>query len=198
MVGYVIGLGDRHLVNILLDGTRRVFPPNEPCCPLACVRSPATLCSPAVFPAFILQLLALLFPLHSSAEVVHIDMGVAFEQVRLSRCARMALLPAAAWELRAANIQWPSSPTFPFLRRLFFSQGTLLMTPETVPFRLNRDMVDGMGVLGVEGVFRRCSQETLAVLRSYSAAILTIVEASSTVFRRGRDFFLCCILIPPL
>ena len=48
-----------------------------------------------------------------TAEVVHIDLGVAFEQ------------------------------------------GKILATPETVPFRLTRDIVDGMGVAGVEGVYRR-------------------------------------------
>ena len=36
-----------------------------------------------------------------------------------------------------------------------FEQGHILPTPETVPFRLTRDVVDGMGVMGVEGVFRR-------------------------------------------
>lgn len=36
-----------------------------------------------------------------------------------------------------------------------FEQGRLLPTPETVPFRLTRDIVDGMGVSGIEGVFRR-------------------------------------------
>ena len=36
-----------------------------------------------------------------------------------------------------------------------FEQGHILPTPETVPFRLTRDIVDGMGVTGVEGVFRR-------------------------------------------
>lgn len=36
-----------------------------------------------------------------------------------------------------------------------FEQGRILPTPETVPFRLTRDIVDGMGVMGVEGVFRR-------------------------------------------
>ena len=36
-----------------------------------------------------------------------------------------------------------------------FEQGRILPTPETVPFRLTRDIVDGMGVAGVEGVFRR-------------------------------------------
>lgn len=36
-----------------------------------------------------------------------------------------------------------------------FEQGKILPTPETVPFRLTRDVVDGMGITGVEGVFRR-------------------------------------------
>lgn len=36
-----------------------------------------------------------------------------------------------------------------------FEQGKILPTPETVPFRLSRDIVDGMGITGVEGVFRR-------------------------------------------
>ena len=42
----------------------------------------------------------------ATAEVIHIDLGVAFEQ------------------------------------------GKLLKTPETIPFRLTRDIVDGMGVTG--------------------------------------------------
>lgn len=33
-------------------------------------------------------------------------------------------------------------------------QGKLLPTPETVPFRLTRDIVDGMGMAGVDGIFR--------------------------------------------
>jgi serine-protein kinase ATM len=71
LVGYILGLGDRHVQNILIDT--------------------------------------------KSAELIHIDLGVAFEQ------------------------------------------GRILPTPETVPFRLTRDIVDGMGVAGVEGVFRRYS-----------------------------------------
>ncbi|XP_078431049.1 serine/Threonine-kinase ATM-like protein isoform X2 [Wolffia australiana] len=90
MVGYIVGLGDRHSMNILID--------------------------------------------QSTAEVVHIDLGVAFEQ------------------------------------------GLMLKTPERVPFRLTRDIVDGMGVTGVEGVFRRCCEETLSVMRTNKEALLTIVE----------------------
>ncbi|KAL9265361.1 Serine/threonine-protein kinase ATM-like protein [Drosera capensis] len=90
VVGYIVGLGDRHAMNILID--------------------------------------------QSSAEVVHIDLGVAFEQ------------------------------------------GLMLKTPERVPFRLTRDIIDGMGVTGVEGVFRRCCEETLSVMRTNKEALLTIVE----------------------
>ncbi len=44
-------------------------------------------------------------------------------------------------------------------------QGRFLPTPELVPFRLTPDVVDGMGVTGVEGVMRRCCEETLKVGR---------------------------------
>ncbi|CAI5991615.1 unnamed protein product, partial [Closterium sp. NIES-65] len=92
MVGYVVGLGDRHAMNILVD--------------------------------------------ERSAEVVHIDLGIAFEQ------------------------------------------GLMLKTPEKVPFRLTRDIIDGMGVSGVEGVFRRCCETVLAVMRENKEALLTIIEVS--------------------
>ncbi|KAH0892896.1 hypothetical protein HID58_055325, partial [Brassica napus] len=89
-VGYIVGLGDRHAMNILID--------------------------------------------QATAEVIHIDLGVAFEQ------------------------------------------GLMLKTPERVPFRLTRDIIDGMGITGVEGVFRRCCEETLSVMRTNKEALLTIVE----------------------
>ncbi|XP_022082003.1 serine-protein kinase ATM-like isoform X2 [Acanthaster planci] len=90
IVGYVVGLGDRHVQNILIDCNQ--------------------------------------------AELVHIDLGVAFEQ------------------------------------------GRILPTPETVPFRLTRDVVDGMGVAGVEGVFRRCCEKTMVVMHNSQEALLTILQ----------------------
>uniref|UniRef100_A0A8C5DKK5 non-specific serine/threonine protein kinase n=1 Tax=Gouania willdenowi TaxID=441366 RepID=A0A8C5DKK5_GOUWI len=90
IVGYIVGLGDRHIQNILID--------------------------------------------KQTAELVHIDLGVAFEQ------------------------------------------GKILPTPETVPFRLTRDIVDGMGITGVEGVFRRCCEKTMEVMRNSQEALVTIVE----------------------
>ena len=90
MITYLVGLGDRHASNILIDET--------------------------------------------SAEVIHIDHGIAFEQ------------------------------------------GKLLELPETVPFRLTRDMVDGMGITGVDGVMRQCCEHTMNVLREHKDELLTIVE----------------------
>ncbi|KAG9085434.1 Serine/threonine-protein kinase tel1 [Ceratobasidium sp. UAMH 11750] len=90
IVGHVLGLGDRHLSNILIH--------------------------------------------NMTGEVVHIDLGIAFDQ------------------------------------------GRLLPIPETVPFRLTADMVDGLGSSGTEGVFRRCSEETLRVLREQASVIKTILE----------------------
>jgi len=51
-----------------------------------------------------------------------------------------------------------------------------LPTPELVPFRLTRDIVDGMGITGVEGVFRKCCEETLKVLRMHKSRLITLVE----------------------
>ena len=90
IVGHVLGLGDRHISNILIDS--------------------------------------------HSGEVVHIDLGIAFEQ------------------------------------------GKLLTVPERIPFRLTADMVDGFGISGTEGVFRRCAEETLRVLREGSNVIKTVLE----------------------
>lgn len=90
MVGYVLGIGDRHAHNILLD--------------------------------------------LNTAELIHIDFGIVFEQ------------------------------------------GQLLTVPEVVPFRLTRDVVDGMGVMGVEGKFRRCCEHVLRTLQEHSVNLMVILE----------------------
>jgi hypothetical protein len=90
IVGYILGIGDRHSHNILID--------------------------------------------EHSAEVIHIDFGIVFEQ------------------------------------------GKGLNTPETVPFRLTRDIVDGMGLSQCEGTFRRSCEAVLQVLRESTVHILTILE----------------------
>ncbi|KAE9399525.1 hypothetical protein BT96DRAFT_965594 [Gymnopus androsaceus JB14] len=90
IVGYILGLGDRHTNNILMDNIK--------------------------------------------GEIIHIDLGVAFDQ------------------------------------------GKLLPVPETVPFRMTPDMVDGMGISGTDGVFQRCAEETLRVLRDESDVIMTVLQ----------------------
>ncbi|KAJ3129655.1 hypothetical protein HK098_000806 [Nowakowskiella sp. JEL0407] len=57
-----------------------------------------------------------------------------------------------------------------------FDVGRLLSTPEIVPFRLTRDLVDGMGITGVEGAFRNSCEETLQLLRSESSILLAILD----------------------
>ncbi|KAH8889287.1 hypothetical protein GQ53DRAFT_222662 [Thozetella sp. PMI_491] len=90
VLGHVLGLGDRHGHNILLDS--------------------------------------------KTGEVVHIDLGVAFEM------------------------------------------GRVLPVPELVPFRLTRDIVDGMGITKTEGIFRRCCEFTLDALREETYSIMTILD----------------------
>ena len=53
----------------------------------------------------------------------------------------------------------------------------LLNTPEKVPFRLTRNVIDGMGPMGTEGVFTKSAESTLVVLKENSAALLTILSA---------------------
>ena len=57
-----------------------------------------------------------------------------------------------------------------------FEQGKVLPTPETIPFRLTRDMEAAMGVSGVEGTMRRCCEETMSVLREQREVIVTLLR----------------------
>lgn len=95
-VGYIVGLGDRHIQNILID--------------------------------------------EETAELVHIDLGMHTKKSLLLQMFDLFIL---------------CQPATPFHAGVAFEQGKILPTPETVPFRLSRDIVDGMGIAGVEGVFRR-------------------------------------------
>jgi ataxia telangiectasia mutated family protein len=110
IIGHILGLGDRHTSNILIDSGK--------------------------------------------GEIIPIDLGIAFDSV--SRCKILS-----------------SS----YVLRSFVSlKGKYLGIPERVPFRLTRDMVDGLGMTGVEGVFRKCSEHILRVLREQSDVIVTVVE----------------------
>jgi ataxia telangiectasia mutated family protein len=68
----------------------------------------------------------------------------------------LAAFPELAWTYRdSVSARQTRLPHVSFILGVAFEQGKILPTPETVPFRLSRDIVDGMGITGVEGVFRR-------------------------------------------
>ncbi|GLC70545.1 hypothetical protein PLESTF_001002500 [Pleodorina starrii] len=57
-----------------------------------------------------------------------------------------------------------------------FDKGLTLEIPEMVPFRLTQNVVDGFGINGVEGVYRRCCEITLQVLRQHRDTLMTCAE----------------------
>jgi serine-protein kinase ATM len=52
-----------------------------------------------------------------------------------------------------------------------------LRIPEIVPFRLTRNIIDGMGPVGVEGTFTKAAERTLFALKENSNSLLTILSA---------------------
>jgi len=133
IVGHVLGLGDRHTSNILLDS--------------------------------------------STGEIVHIDLGIAFEQVAFF-------------------------PSLLSIYDLIIVQGKTTPHPRMRPVRMTADMVDGMGTTGTQGVFQRCGEETLRVLRNDSEVVLTVLEVfkydplhSWCVHRRSRSLLALVLVI---
>jgi ataxia telangiectasia mutated family protein len=59
---------------------------------------------------------------------------------------------------------------------MIFELGQSLRVPERVPFRMTRDIVDGMGPAGTRGGFSRAAEETLRLLRRQASTVLTILE----------------------
>jgi serine/threonine-protein kinase ATR len=57
-----------------------------------------------------------------------------------------------------------------------FNKGEGFQVPERVPFRLTRNMVDAMGLTGVEGGFRRVCEIVLKVLRHNRDMVLSVLE----------------------
>jgi serine/threonine-protein kinase ATR len=58
-----------------------------------------------------------------------------------------------------------------------FDKGLLLGRPEIVPFRLTPNMLDGMGLAGYEGVFRRVSEVAMGVLRGHRDMLVSVLES---------------------
>ncbi|XP_039959425.1 serine/threonine-protein kinase ATR [Bactrocera tryoni] len=57
-----------------------------------------------------------------------------------------------------------------------FNQGELFAYPELVPFRLTHNMVYAMGPLGVEGMYRRCCEITMRVLKKQSKTLMSVLR----------------------
>jgi serine/threonine-protein kinase ATR len=58
-----------------------------------------------------------------------------------------------------------------------FDKGLGLRTPELVPFRLTHNMVDALGLTGVEGPFRRSCEVSLGVLRANKDMLLSVLDS---------------------
>ena len=59
---------------------------------------------------------------------------------------------------------------------MIFEMGKTLRIPELVPFRLTRDIVDGMGVFGLEAAFTANAIRSMSILRSRQDQMLMILE----------------------
>eukprot|EP00605_Chrysophyceae_sp_TOSAG23-4_P002524 GSChrysophyteH1.ASY1.ANO1.2789.1 assembled CDS len=57
-----------------------------------------------------------------------------------------------------------------------FSKGLTLTRPEIVPFRLTPNLVDAMGVTGVEGTFRRTMEVSFTVLKENKETLIAVLE----------------------
>lgn len=57
-----------------------------------------------------------------------------------------------------------------------FEKGKTLPTPEIVPFRLTQNMVDAMGITGIEGPFRIACEVTGTLMRANEASLMNILE----------------------
>ncbi|KAJ7156082.1 hypothetical protein C8R43DRAFT_884346 [Mycena crocata] len=58
-----------------------------------------------------------------------------------------------------------------------FEKGKTLETPERVPFRLTQNLIDGLGVTGVEGVFRIACEVTMQLLRDNKDSLMSVLDA---------------------
>uniref|UniRef100_A0A182Q7R9 Serine/threonine-protein kinase ATR n=1 Tax=Anopheles farauti TaxID=69004 RepID=A0A182Q7R9_9DIPT len=57
-----------------------------------------------------------------------------------------------------------------------FNRGETFQIPEVVPFRLTHNMVDAMGPLGVEGLYRRCCEIVLRILQTRASTFMSVLK----------------------
>merc|ERR1711939_1059205 len=48
---------------------------------------------------------------------------------------------------------------------------------EKVPFRLTQNIIDGFGITGTEGVFRKACEITLRILRENKSSLISVLES---------------------
>ncbi|XP_033108232.1 serine/threonine-protein kinase ATR-like isoform X2 [Anneissia japonica] len=58
-----------------------------------------------------------------------------------------------------------------------FNKGETFDCPELVPFRLTHNMVDAMGPMGYEGVFRKACEATMQVMRDQRDPLMSVLKA---------------------
>lgn len=90
----------------------------------------------------------------NTGDVVHVDFNCLFEKVLRLLCGRFN----------------------PF-NSLSSIQGKTLEVPERVPFRLTQNVIDGLGVTGVEGVFRIACEITMQLLRDNKDSLMSVLDA---------------------
>lgn len=69
-----------------------------------------------------------------------------------------------------------SGETFHVDCNMLFNRGEILTVPETVPFRLTHNMTDAMGVLGIEGPFKKCCENVLRVMQKEKTTLLSYLR----------------------
>lgn len=69
-----------------------------------------------------------------------------------------------------------SGETFHVDFNLLFNMGETLRFPETVPFRLTHNMTDAMGVLGIEGPFRKSCEIFLRVMQKEKNTLMSYLR----------------------
>lgn len=57
-----------------------------------------------------------------------------------------------------------------------FNKGETFEIPEMVPFRLTHNMINAMGPLGAEGLFRKCCEITLRVLQNQTPTLMSVLK----------------------
>ncbi|XP_077556323.1 ATR serine/threonine kinase meiotic 41 [Haemaphysalis longicornis] len=57
-----------------------------------------------------------------------------------------------------------------------FNKGETFDWPERVPFRLTHNMINAMGPLGYEGIFRKACEVTLRIMRNETDALMSVLK----------------------